>query len=112
MVDIKTENSFGLALVFTVWRDLGRCLSPFDPRWTAHFEEYEGDEYKMGFFRLHDETEPNKGWREDEEPVNDWALGGIRKAFEMDEDWELDVEACLTRKHLKLLTDLSDPKEP
>jgi hypothetical protein len=112
MVDIKTENSSGLALVFTVWRDLGRCLSPFDPRWTAHFEEYEGDEYKMGVFRLHDETEPNKGWREDEEPVNDWALGGIRKAFEMDEDWELDVEACLTRKHLKLLTDLSDPKEP
>jgi hypothetical protein len=111
MVDIKTENSSGLALVFTVWRDLGRCLSPFDPRWTAHFEEYEGDEYKRDYFYLHDETGPNKGWREDEEPVNDWALGGIRKAFEMDQDWKLDVEACLTRKQLKLLTDLSDPKE-
>jgi hypothetical protein len=111
IVDIKTENSSGLALVFTVWRDLGRCLSPFDPRWTAHFEEYEGDKYKNSFGHLHDETEPNKGWREDEEPVNDWAFGGIRKAFEMDEDWKLDVEACLTRKQLKLLTDTSNPNE-
>jgi hypothetical protein len=111
VVDIKTENSSGQAFVFTIWRDLGRCLSPFDPRWTAHFEEYDGDEYKNNFYHLHDEKGPIKGWREDEEPVNDWALGGVRKAFERDEDWELDVEVCLTKKHLKLLTDVSNPED-
>jgi hypothetical protein len=108
VVDVDIEDTSGLAFVFTAWRDLGRCLSPFDPRWTAHFSDYEETEYKRSFGHLHDSTEPNKGWREDEEPVNDWALGGIRETFEGDADFKLVVEDCFVNKAgLKALTDVS-----
>jgi hypothetical protein len=32
----------GSGLMFSIWRDFGRCLTPFDPRWTAHFEASDG----------------------------------------------------------------------
>jgi hypothetical protein len=39
--DWYEAGQYGSGLVLTTWRDFGKCLTPFDPRWRAHFEEYD-----------------------------------------------------------------------
>lgn len=64
--------------VVTVYRDFGRCLTPYDPRWAAHFVEYEFSGF-TGDFPAENQILRNPA---EEECATDWELGGIMKAFE------------------------------
>ncbi|KAG4438033.1 hypothetical protein IFR05_006492 [Cadophora sp. M221] len=92
--------------VVTVYRDFGRCLTPYDPRWAAHFVEYElngfAEEFPAENQKLRDPAE--------EECATDWQLGGIMKAFEgMD---EIDPsERSLRRPVLKILLSTEDSRK-
>ncbi len=84
-----SNNAF--CALITVWRDFGRCLTPYDPRWQAHFIEYERDEFRHNF----PADEQIARSEEEEECATDWPVGGIRRAFEgvdeyMDFEYALD----------------------
>ncbi|KAK0101587.1 hypothetical protein ONS95_006751 [Cadophora gregata] len=87
----------GFCAVITVWRDFGRCLTPYDPRWAAHFAEYTEPTFTSRFparnQQLHNPAE--------EEPANDWELGGIMRAYEGCDEL-IETERSLHRAVLKI----------
>lgn len=101
----KGPEKKGELVILTCWRDFGACRSVCDPRWNAHFQEYQDTEFLFAD-RLRDEV----GWMDDEneEPAQDWELGGIKKAFETvdvcaDEDGVGNLKSVLEEKKGKRL---------
>ncbi|KAH7370007.1 hypothetical protein BKA65DRAFT_471249 [Rhexocercosporidium sp. MPI-PUGE-AT-0058] len=84
--------------VVTVYRDFGRCLTPYDPRWMSHFLEYEYSGF-TGAFPAENQMVRNPA---EEECANDWEVGGIMRAFE-DADETDPIELSLHESVLKLL---------
>ncbi|CZS98062.1 uncharacterized protein RAG0_06946 [Rhynchosporium agropyri] len=78
--------------VVTVWRDFGRCLTPYDPRWTAHFQEYETEDFKR---RFPAQNQAVRDAGEEESAAMDWELGGIVRAFEGTDEYLVDLELSL-----------------
>ena len=66
-------GDLGKGVVLSVWRDFGRCLTPFDPRWMAHFEEFEEPGYIARFKRdlgglgVASSSKDERRWKEDME---------------------------------------------
>ncbi len=100
-----SPTSTCLVIVVTAWRDLGRCKSAFDPRWTSHFSEVdlldnisgvegvlrveETDLYDeatrkiLARYEAISSTESASCWRGDEESaVPTSPLGTIKDMFE------------------------------
>lgn len=71
----KRREKMGMVIVISCWRDFGSCRSVLDERWRAHFREYES---------LVSGEDGGERWRdeENEQPAQDWELGGIKRAFE------------------------------
>lgn len=46
-VNATAVGAIGWALVITTWRDLGRCVSAYDPRFQTHFAEYDGLNFSL-----------------------------------------------------------------
>ncbi|KAF8860644.1 hypothetical protein BDZ45DRAFT_741064 [Acephala macrosclerotiorum] len=98
-------KKIGELIVLTCWRDFGACKSVCDPRWSAHFSEYQNREF-LHADRLRDED----GWMtdENEEPAQDWELGSIKKAFETvdfhaGQEGIGDIESRLDEKYRRRL---------
>lgn len=85
--------------LITVWRDFGRFLTPFNPRWQAHFIGYEHDAFQRTW-----PADKQKARSEDEEEcATDWTVGGIKRAFEgVDEYMEFEY-ALDERSQVKFL---------
>lgn len=88
----------GFCAVVTTWRDFGRCLTPYDPRWAAHFVEYSEPYFTSRF------PAQNQQLRDpaEEEPANDWDLGGILRAYEGCDEL-IETERSLHRSVLKFM---------
>ncbi|KAE8442016.1 hypothetical protein EG329_003917 [Mollisiaceae sp. DMI_Dod_QoI] len=75
---MELKEKRGEIIVLTCWRDFGACKSVWDPRWTAHFREFQ--------YTAVTDLIPREmnGWtdEENEEPAQDWEFGGIKRAFE------------------------------
>jgi len=109
--DWYEAGQYGSGLVLTTWRDFGKCLTPFDPRWRAHFEEYDDTasipDDAANAARLlqglgasgsdsRSKDEEKLKWVEDMEPAApSWEVGQIQKMFEANE--EFDLQWCLQR---------------
>ena len=92
--------------VVTTWRDFGRCLTPYDPRWAAHFVEYT-EPYFTTCFPADNQQLRNPN---EEEPANDWELGGIRRAYERCDEL-IETERSLHRSVLKLLLSTEEQRK-
>ncbi|KAL2072388.1 hypothetical protein VTL71DRAFT_11731 [Oculimacula yallundae] len=93
--------------VVTVWRDFGRCLSPYDPRWAAHFSEYES-----GSFTSHFPVEKQAArCASEEECATDWELGGIMRAYEGSDDYHVATELSLRGPILKWLVSTEESRQ-
>ncbi|PVH73700.1 hypothetical protein DL98DRAFT_519743 [Cadophora sp. DSE1049] len=90
--------------VIAIWRDFGRCPTPYDPRWAAHFVEYT-EPYFTSRFPARNQQLRNPA---EEEPANDWELGGIMRAYERCDEL-IETERSLHTSVLRLL--LSTEKE-
>jgi len=92
--------------VVTLWRDFGRCLTPYDPRWAAHFVEYT-EPYFTSCFPAENQQLRNP---DKEEPANDWELGDIRRAYERCDEL-IETERSLHRSVLKLLLSTEEQRK-
>lgn len=96
-----------LCAVVTTWRDIGRCLTPFDPRFQAHFEQFEGQWFKNNF-----KVEDQKMRKvEEEECATDWTPGEIKRAYEGMDEYGSDELARRERHMLFLFSTLAERKE-
>lgn len=106
--DWYDAGEHGSGLVLTIWRDFGKCLTPFDPRWMAHFEEYEDPEYIARYKKDLETAGPgpsSEGWKqprwhEDMElAATNWHVGEIQRMFEAGAEFDLQfcVEAMMER---------------
>lgn len=94
-------GKYGSGIVLTIWRDFGQCLTPFDPRWMAHFDEFKDKKYITKFKKdlgreaaFSSTAQPKPRWHDDMEPAApDWAVGTIQKMFEGNEG--LDLQECI-----------------
>jgi hypothetical protein len=93
-------GALGKGIVLSVWRDFGRCLTPFDPRWMAHFEEFEDPGYIARFKRdlgglgEASSSKDTRRWKEDtESAASSWVVGQIQKMFEAEGGF--DLEGCI-----------------
>ncbi len=99
--DWYEAGKYGSGLVLTTWRDFGKCLTPFDPRWRAHFEEYDDmASIPKGLSAAGSDSsskdEQKLKWEEDMEPaVPSWDAGQIQKMFEAND--EFDLQWCVQR---------------
>jgi hypothetical protein len=94
-------GKYGSGIVLTIWRDFGQCLTPFDPRWMAHFDEFKDEKYITKFKKdlgrgaaFGSTTKPKPRWHDDMEPAApDWAVGTIQEMFEGNEGF--DLQECV-----------------
>jgi hypothetical protein len=108
--DWYDAGEYGNGLVLTLWRDLGQCLTPFDPRWAAHFKEYENAVYIAKFGKdlgasrsdsSHPATQEYR-WHEDMEPAaSNWDEGEIQKMFEAGAGFDLQGCVQMMKKCVK-----------
>ena len=85
--DWYDAGEHGSGLVLSIWRDLGRCLTPFDPRWAVHFEEYKTWDFTRSCTR---ESEGIPRWKNYMEPAASEApVGYIQKMFEDSDGFDL-----------------------
>ena len=75
--DVFKYSSGELVCVITTWRDLGRCMNPYDRRFRCHFNEY-GD---SAVYTCQSEEDDIYGWADDTEDI-DFEAGEIKSAFE------------------------------
>jgi hypothetical protein len=109
--DWYEAGQYGSGLVLTTWRDFGKCLTPFDPRWRVHFEEYDDiapvpdhvAKFRKVFARFEcpgsdsrSKDEEKLRWLVDMEPAApSWEVGQIQKMFEGND--EFDLQWCVQR---------------
>lgn len=74
----KMEVENGLAIVMTVWKDIGRCSTPEDPRFTSHF--FDTSLTEADYMKDVDMESPNNHY-----------MGDIRRAFEGTEEYDLET---------------------
>jgi hypothetical protein len=94
--DWYDAGEHGSGLLLTVWRDFGKCLTPFDPRWVANFPEYEDPKYVKRFKKDLDASVLRTGeqmrWHQDREPAaSTWPVGDIQRMFETETGFDLQL---------------------